>query len=105
MAEKTIRVSAKVKDGVTEVKVLLKHPMESGLRTDKETGEKIPAHFIKEVKCEHNGKEVMSALWSGSISKNPYVAFKFKGGAAGDTVAFSWKDNKDDSDSAETKIK
>jgi len=105
MAEKTIRVSAKLKDGVTEVKVLLKHPMESGLRADKETGEKIPAHFIKEVKCEHNGKEVMSALWSGSISKNPYVAFEFNGGAEDDTVVFSWKDNKDDSDSAETKIK
>ena len=105
MAEKTIRISAKLKDGVTEVKALLKHPMESGLRTDSKTGEKVPAHFIKEVKCEHNGTEVMSALWSGSISKNPYLAFRFKGGAKDDAVKFSWKDNKDDSDSTETKIK
>jgi sulfur-oxidizing protein SoxZ len=105
MAESTIRVSAKFQNGITEVKALLKHPMESGLRTDKTTGELIPAHFIKELKCEHNGKEVMSALWSGSISKNPYVEFRFKGGVVGDKVSVSWKDNKDETDSAEAQIK
>jgi sulfur-oxidizing protein SoxZ len=79
--------------------------METGLRKDKKTGEKIPAHFIQEVNCEHKGKNVMVAHWGVAISKNPYLSFKFKGAAAGDTVKVSWVDNKGDTDTAEDKVK
>ena len=44
---KSIKVRAKVKDGITVVKALITHPMETGLRKDKKTGKKIPAHFIQ----------------------------------------------------------
>ena len=81
---KSMRVQAKVKDGETQIKALINHPMETGTRKDSKTGQMIPAHFIDEVICEHNGAQVMRALWSGGVSKNPYLAFKFKGGAAGD---------------------
>ena len=37
----------KSKGGGYEVMVLAKHPMETGLRKDKKTGEKVPAHFIQ----------------------------------------------------------
>jgi sulfur-oxidizing protein SoxZ len=47
---------------------------------------------------------VMTAQWSGGVSKNPYLSFKFKGGAAGDTVTLSWRDNTGESDSVEAKI-
>jgi len=104
MAKKSIRIRAKVKGDVTEVKALMSHEMETGLRKDKKTGEKIPAHFIKEVVCEHNGKQVLLAQWGVAISKNPYLSFKFKGGKAGDTIKISWDDNKGESSSAETKI-
>jgi sulfur-oxidizing protein SoxZ len=105
MAKKTIRIRANITGGVTEVKTLINHPMETGLRKDKKTGKKIPAHFIKEVNCEHKGKTVMLAQWGVAISKNPYLAFKFKGAAAGDKVKISWVDNKGDSDSRETTVK
>jgi sulfur-oxidizing protein SoxZ len=105
MAKKSIRIRAKMKGDVTEVKCLMSHPMETGLRKDKKTGEKIPAHFIKEVNCEHNGNSVLKGNWSVAISKNPYLSFKFKGGSAGDTVKISWADNKGNSDSAEAQIK
>ena len=49
MAKKSIRIRAKMKGAVTEVKALMSHSMETGLRKDKKTGKKIPAHFIKEV--------------------------------------------------------
>ncbi|HIP68010.1 MAG TPA: thiosulfate oxidation carrier complex protein SoxZ, partial [Chromatiales bacterium] len=52
-----------------------------------------------------NGKTVMTAYWSGGISKNPYLSFKFKGAKAGDTVKLSWADNMGKSDSAEVKVK
>lgn len=105
MADKTIKLRAKVKGDVVEVKALIKHPMESGNRKDNKTGEAIPAHYITEVMCEHGGKTRLSASLSGGVSKNPYVSFKFKGGASGDPITMSWKDNKGDSDSVESKIK
>lgn len=101
---KTIKLKAKEKDGVVTVKALITHPMETGARKDKKTGEKIPAHFIQEVTCEHGGKTVMTAQWSGGVSKNPYVTFKFKGGAKGDPIKLSWSDNKGESDSHEGSI-
>jgi len=105
MASKSIRIRANIKGDVTEVKALMSHPMETGLRKDKKTGEKIPAHFIKEVNAEHKGTSVMVAQWGVAVSKNPYLSFKFKGGAAGDTIKISWVDNKGESDTGETTIK
>lgn len=102
---KSIKLRAKASGDVVEVKTLISHPMETGLRKDKKTGEVIPAHFIREVTAEHGGKNVLTAHWGGSVSKNPYLSFKFKGGKKGDTLKLSWSDNKGESDSAEVKIK
>jgi len=101
----SIKMRAKSKDGVTTVKALVSHPMETGLRKDKKTGKKIPAHFIQEVVCEHKGNNVLTANWSGAISKNPYLSFRFTGAAAGDTVKLSWVDNMGGKDSAEATVK
>jgi sulfur-oxidizing protein SoxZ len=100
----TIKARAKLKGEVTEVKALMSHPMETGLRKDKKTGEVIPAHFIQEVVCKWKDKTVMTALWSGGVSKNPYIAFKFTGAAKGDTIELSWTDNKGETDSASAEI-
>jgi sulfur-oxidizing protein SoxZ len=104
MAKSSIRIRATNKGGVTEVKALMSHPMETGQRKDKKTGKKIPAHFIKEVNCEHNGKNVMVAQWGPAVSKNPYLSFKFKGANKGDTIKISWDDNEGKSESADAKI-
>jgi len=104
MAKKKIRIRAKLKGDVAEVKTLMSHPMETGLRKNKKTGEKIPAHFIQEVICEHKGNKVLVASWGVAVSKNPYLSFKFKGGAKGDKIKVSWTDNKGESASAEASI-
>ena len=101
---KTIRIRAQAKGGTTTVKALMSHPMETGLRKDKKTGNKIPAHFIQEVTATHSGKEVITAMWGPAISKNPYLSFKFKGGNKGDEVKISWVDNKGEKAEASTKI-
>ena len=100
----SIKIRAKTSGGVTTVKALIKHPMETGQRKDKKTGKLIPAHFIQEVICEHNGNKVMTALWGAAISKNPYLSFKFKGANKGDALKMSWVDNQGKSDSTETKV-
>ena len=86
-----------------DVKSLMKHPMETGLRKDK-SGKKIPEHWIQDVTAEANGKVVFAAAFNTSISKDPYLAFAFAG-AKGDTLKISWKDNNGKTDSAETKVK
>ena len=101
----SIKMRAKVSDGVTTIKALISHSMETGTRKDKKTGKKIPAHFIQEVVCEHKGNKIMVANWGPAISKNPYLSFKFTGAASGDTVKLSWVDNKGEKDSSETTIK
>ncbi len=101
----SIKIRAKSKDGVTTVKTLMSHPMETGLRKNKKTGDKIPAHHITEVTAEYNGKVVMTANWGVAISKNPYLAFKFKGGASGEKVKITWVDNMGEGDSLEAAIK
>ena len=101
----SIKVRAKLKGDEATVKCLISHPMETGLRKDKKTGKKIPAHFIQEVKCDHNGSTVVTANWGGAVSKNPYLSFAFSGAKAGDAVKISWVDNTGKSDSTETKVK
>ncbi len=99
-----IRISAKHINNETLVKVLMRHPMETGARKDKKTGEVIPAHFIQEVTAESAGKTCFSALLSGGVSANPYISFRFKGNK-GDTVKITWTDNKGESESGEATIK
>ncbi|MBF0448223.1 MAG: thiosulfate oxidation carrier complex protein SoxZ [Magnetococcales bacterium] len=77
---------------IVQFKTLLKHPMESGLRKNKETGEPIPAHFVESVKVTYAGKVVIDAVWSGSISKNPFFSFSLKANESGPVVV-TWKDN------------
>lgn len=101
----SIKIRAKAKDGLTTVKTLMSHPMETGLRKDSKTGKNIPAHHITEVTAEHNGQTVMTANWGGAISKNPYLSFKFKGAAPGDKIKITWVDNMGKGDSAEAAIK
>lgn len=101
----SIKIRAQVKNGECEVKALIKHPMETGLRKDKKTGKVIPAHFIQEVSCQHNGKEIMSAVWGGAISTNPFLSFIFMGAKKGDKVSLSWVDNTGAKDSAEGEVK
>ena len=102
--ENTIKIRATLENGVTTVKLQILHPMDTGLFKDAKTGNVIPAHFIKEVKCEHNGKPMLEAAWGIAVSKNPYLSFSFQGGAAGDTVKVSWTDNREMSGSGETQI-
>jgi len=101
----TIKIRAKASNGVTTVKALITHPMETGLRKNKKTGDLIPAKFISEVNVKHNGKTVLDAEWGGSVSKNPYLAFKFDGGAKDDTIELSWTDNTGAGDSSSAKIR
>lgn len=98
-----MKIRATNKDGVTEVKILMSHEMETGQRKDA-AGATVPAWHITEVNAQHNGKTVLQAEFGVSVAKNPYLAFKFKGGAKGDKLAVTWLDNKGDKRTDEAAI-
>ena len=100
---KPIKIRARIKDGITEIKTLMIHPMETGRRKD-DFDEKIPAHFIQLVTIMLNGKPVLEAQWGTGIAKNPYLTFHVRGASIGDKIALSWQDNKGESNSAETVV-
>jgi len=87
-----IRMRGKSKGGVAEVKALIKHPMESGVRMNKKTGKPFPAKFIDVVEVSVNGTKAVDAQWSGAVSANPYMAVKVNGNK-GDEVTVSLTDN------------
>lgn len=99
-----MRLRAYMTGDKTTVKVLMKHPMHTGLLKDKKTGEIVPAHFIQEIKCEHNGSPVMNIDSGPAVSKNPYLSFRALGCKKGDTIKVSWVDNKGASETSETKV-
>ena len=103
MAKKT-KIRAKEKAGIVIAKVLMSHSMETGLRKNKKTGKKIPAHFIQEVIAKSGDKTLLDAYWGTAISKNPYLSFKYKG-AKGDMLTISWIDNQGESETQTAKVK
>ena len=98
-----MRIRAQASGGNATVRVLMAHEMETGQRKDA-NGAIVPAWFITELVAKHGDKVVLAAEFGSSVSKNPYLAFKFKGGAKGEKVIVSWKDNKGDSRTDEAAI-
>ncbi len=86
-----MRIRAVMMGDKVDVKILMAHVMETGQRKDSD-GNVVPAHYITKVVATCNDKQVMSADWGPSISKNPYFGFRFKGGAKGDTLQITWTD-------------
>lgn len=90
---------------VATVKALIPHPMETGLRKDPITDEWVPMHFIHHVVATHNGRPVLDAQWSRSVSKNPFLEFRVRGAKSGDTIAIVWEDNRGATQRQEAQIK
>jgi len=99
-----MKVKARKRKDRVSVKLLAKHPMETGLRKDKETGEVIPAKYIQELTCKHKEKLVFIANFGRAVSKNPYLSFSFVGGEKGDELILRWEDNTGESKTVEAII-
>ena len=103
MAE-AIKIRAQAREGITDIRMLMTHPMESGLRKDADTGKAIPAEFIRVVTVRLNDRVVLEAHFNTAVSRNPVIAFKVRGGKAGDRVGVGWVDSKGEQRSDETLV-
>ncbi len=101
-----IRVKAKLKNGVVNVKAMAKHAMMTYNMAEKKTGSRDNANFITHLSATVNGETVLDMSTSQFLSKNPIFKFQFKGiGAKGDKLELVAVDLKGKTYKGSTKIK
>ena len=86
MSDERIRITIpdKVKKGeVFEVRLRLDYPMESGMRTDSITKNKIPQLYIKLLRVIYGDKEVSHMEMTPGISHKPIIGFNLSAGNGG----------------------
>jgi sulfur-oxidizing protein SoxZ len=88
-----MKIRATLKGDITEIRVLMVHPMETGQRKDAD-GKLVPAHFIQEVSVRLNGRPVIEGQISQAVSRNPVFSFRLKGAKAGDQLEIAWLDTR-----------
>ena len=98
-----LRIPTSARKGeVVEIKTLITHPMETGLRKDTD-GKIVPRQIVNALSVTYNGKPVLNAKLEPAVSANPYLAFFLKVEEAG-TLRFTWTDDNKQSWTAESKI-
>ena len=90
-----MRIRATLQGDVADVRILMRHPMETGLRRDAK-GALVPVHFIQSVIVVHNGRTVLDAQWSQAVSRDPFLGLRVKGAKLGDKISVTWTDNHGD---------
>ena len=100
----TIRIRVKLEGDVADIRALLEHPMETGLRKDAITGELVPIHFIKNAVVSVAGKPVLQTEWAQAMARNPYIQIRVRGAHPGDEVVIEWEDNRGEHNRASAKI-
>lgn len=90
-----IKIRAQIQGETSDVRILMQHPMETGLRKD-DKGQTFPAQFIQAFTVSLNGKAIIDGQLNTAISKNPLFTFKVRGIKAGDKLAVAWIDNTGD---------
>lgn len=88
-----IRVPKSVKGGeLFEVKTIISHDMETGLRKDKVSGATIPRDIVNSMRVTYGGREVLRAVWHPAVSANPYTSFFVVAEQSG-AMTFTWADD------------
>jgi len=93
MAEKPrVKLPKDAKKGdVIQIKTLIAHVMETGLRKD-QAGNTIPRKIINKFSCEFNGAPVFSVDIEPAVAANPYLQFTARVEESG-TFRFTWVDD------------
>jgi sulfur-oxidizing protein SoxZ len=76
---------------VVLIKALLSHPMESGLRKDKD-GRLVPRRIVNAFACTFGGRPVFACDIEPAVSANPYFEFHVRIDGPG-VLAFRWVDD------------
>ena len=93
MAEKPrIKLPSSAKKGdVIEIKTLIAHVMETGLRKDQD-GKVIPRKIINKFVCRYNGVDVFAVDLHEAVAANPYFEFFLRATESG-RLDFIWEED------------
>ena len=83
--------SAAAKGEVFQVKTIISHQMETGLRHD-DQGEVIPRKIINRFVCRYDGAEVFGVDLHEAVAANPYFEFHLRATASG-LLEFVWEED------------
>ena len=101
--ESSMKLRAKLKDSVTEVKAIIIHPMHTGRGKD-DFDKLIAAHFIQLIDVTLNAKPVLQIQCGTGIAKNPYLTAFVNGAKVGDKLTLTWHDNLGNTATGETTV-
>ena len=88
-----IRIRVQRQGEGAEIRVLMQHPMENGLRRD-DAGKTVPVHHIQTFSIKQNDRPLIDGQLNTSISRNPLFVFRLRQIKTGDTISVHWLDNK-----------
>ncbi|CCQ73759.1 thiosulfate oxidation carrier complex protein SoxZ [Magnetospira sp. QH-2] len=98
-----VKVPKSAKKGDTfQIKTMIKHDMESGLRKGK-GGKIVPRKIINKFDVTFNGKPVFGMSLEGAVSASPYIAFFHRATESGE-FKMTWSEETGESVSATKKI-
>lgn len=92
MSKPRVKAPKKASKGdIIEIKTLISHKMESGVRKDKK-GNIIPRNIINHFAAKFNGTVVFEMDILPAIAANPFIQFSMKAMESGE-LEFVWKDD------------
>ena len=80
-----------VRDEIFQVRSLITHPMDTGLRRD-EQGKIIPRKIINNFTCRYNGEIVFKTELYEAVAANPYIEFYVRARDSG-TLEYIWEED------------
>ena len=83
--------SVAAKGEVIQVKTIISHQMETGLRHDNQ-GQVIPRKIINRFVCRYGGEVVFSVDLHEAISANPFIEFYLRATQSG-PLEFIWEED------------
>jgi len=92
-APRATRIRVRRQGAGADVRMLMSHPMETGLRKDP-AGRPVPAWHIRDLSVTLNGAVLLRARCGPSLSRNPYLQFGLKNAAPGDLIGVDWTDTR-----------
>jgi sulfur-oxidizing protein SoxZ len=87
-----------------KVDFIVIHPMDTGLKKDKKTGEIKPAHFIDNITFSLDGKPFTTMKVWETVSTNPYFSVNLKVPGKG-KITVDYTDNTGEKNSKSKKLK
>ncbi len=95
------RLRAILHKEMTEVRMLMMHPMQEEQQLPNMV---IEANYIQTIHCWRNDEQMLVIHCGPATSANPFFAFHLDGGASGDLIKVRWVDNQGHKGIIETRV-